>query len=132
MKILKSITILAFLLVMTSAFASKKDELKPVYVMGASLCFGDSVIYFTDIQQIDSVRLTKDGFLPNREGYSDQHRSYLESKDGNLNHTCITYFSEKKASLQKVVTKLLKRYQNGTAIIRHITPQEFRYERPEE
>ena len=41
MKILKSITILAFLLVMTSAFASKKDELKPVYVMGASLCFGD-------------------------------------------------------------------------------------------
>ncbi len=132
MKILKSLTILLLLLAVTSAFASRKGELKPVYVMGTSLCFGDSIIYFTDIQQIDSVRLTREGFLPSREGYSDQLKSYLEAKDGNINHTCITYFSEKKASLQKIASKLLKRYQSGTAIIRHITPEEFKYERPEE
>ena len=134
MNILKNITILALLLVVMSAFTlrKKKDDLKPVYVMGTSFCFGDSIIYFTDIQKIDSVRLTKEGFLPSREGYSDQLRSYLEFNDGNQNHTCITYFSEKKATLQKIATKLLKNYQNGTAIIRHITPGEFSYSRPEE
>ena len=132
MKLLKSITILALLFVVTSAFTTRKDEFKPVYVMGVSLCFGDSVVYFTDIQQIDSVRLTHEGFLPSREGYSDQLKSYLEAQDGNINHTCITYFKEKKAALQKTATKLLKRYQNGDVIIRHITPSEFRYVRPEE
>ena len=101
MKLLKSITILALLFVVTSAFTTRKDEFKPVYVMGVSLCFGDSIVYFTDIQQIDSVRLTHEGFLPSREGYSDQLKSYLEAQDGNINHTCITYFNEKKAALQK-------------------------------
>ena len=43
MKLLKSITILALLFVVTSAFTTRKDEFKPVYVMGVSLCFGDSV-----------------------------------------------------------------------------------------
>ena len=32
-------------------------QIKPVYVMGVSLCFGDSVVYFTDIQQIDQPYL---------------------------------------------------------------------------
>lgn len=132
MKIIKSISILFLLFIMTSAFTMRKGDLKPVYVMGVSLCFGDSVVYFTDIQQIDSVRLTKEGFLPSREGYSDQLKNYLESKDGKLNHTCITYFSEKKATLQKKASKLLKRYQNGTMIIQHIAPADFKYEKPVE
>lgn len=133
MKTIKTIGILFLLFVLMSAFIVNKGEIKPVYVMGVSLCFGDSVVYFTDIQQIDSVRLTKEGFLPSREGYSEQLKSYLMNKDGNMNHTCITYFSEKKADLQKKATKLIKRYQtNGTAIINQISLNEFRFVRPEE
>lgn len=133
MKTIKTTGILFLLFVLMSAFIVNKGEIKPVYVMGVSLCFGDSVVYFTDIQQIDSVRLTKEGFLPSREGYSEQLKSYLMNKDGNMNHTCITYFSEKKADLQKKATKLIKRYQtNGTAIINQISLNEFRFVRPEE
>ena len=133
MKTIKTTGILFLLFVLMSAFTVNKGEIKPVYVMGVSLCFGDSVVYFTDIQQIDSVRLTKEGFLPSREGYSEQLNSYLMNKDGNMNHTCITYFSEKKADLQKKATKLIKRYQtNGTAIINQISLNEFRFVRPEE
>ena len=133
MKTIKTTGILFLLFVLMSAFTVNKGEIKPVYVMGVSLCFGDSVVYFTDIQQIDSVRLTKEGFLPSREGYSEQLKSYLMNKDGNMNHTCITYFSEKKADLQKKATKLIKRYQtNGTAIINPISLNEFRFVRPEE
>ena len=132
MKSLKTISILMLLLVVTSAFTLRKDDYKPVYVMGVSLCFGDSVVYFTAIQQIDSVRLTKEGFLPSREGYSEQLKAYLEAKDGNINHTCITYFSEKKAALQKTVTKLMKRYRNGSTVIQQIAPSDFKFVRPEE
>lgn len=133
MKTIKTTGILFLLFVLMSAFTVNKGEIKPVYVMGVSLCFGDSVVYFTDIQQIDSVRLTKEGFLPSREGYSEQLKSYLMNKNGNMNHTCITYFSEKKADLQKKATKLIKRYQtNGTAIINQISLNEFRFVRPEE
>lgn len=133
MKTIKTTGILFLLFVLMSAFTVNKGEIKPVYVMGVSLCFGDSVVYFTDIQQIDSVRLTKEGFLPSREGYSEQLKSYLMNKDGNMNHTCITYFSEKKADLLKKATKLIKRYQtNGTAIINQISLNEFRFVRPEE
>ena len=133
MKTIKTTGVLFLLFVLMSAFTVNKGEIKPVYVMGVSLCFGDSVVYFTDIQQIDSVRLTKEGFLPSREGYSEQLKSYLMNKDGNMNHTCITYFSEKKADLQKKATKLIKRYQtNGTAIIRQISLSEFCFVRPEE
>lgn len=133
MKTIKTTGILFLLFVLMSAFTVNKGEIKPVYVMGVSLCFGDSVVYFTDIQQIDSVRLTKEGFLPSREGYSDQLKSYLTEKDGNMNHTCITYFAEKKADLQKRAAKLIKRYQtNGTAIIRQISLSEFCFVRPEE
>lgn len=133
MKAIKTTGILFLLFVLMSAFTVNKGEIKPVYVMGVSLCFGDSVVYFTDIQQIDSVRLTKEGFLPSREGYSEQLKSFLLEKDGNMNHTCITYFAEKKADLQKKVTKLMKRYQsNGTTIIKQIPLSEFRYVRPEE
>ena len=81
MKTIKTTGILFLLFVLMSAFTVNKGEIKPVYVMGVSLCFGDSVVYFTDIQQIDSVRLTKEGFLPSREGYSDQLKSYLTEKD---------------------------------------------------
>ena len=133
MKTIKTTGILFLLFVLMSAFTVNKGEIKPVYLMGVSLCFGDYVVYFTDIQQIDSVRLTKEGFLPSREGYSEQLKSYLMNKDGNMNHTCITYFSEKKADLQKKATKLIKRYQtNGTAIINQISLNEFRFVRPEE
>ncbi len=133
MRIIKAVGVLLLPFVLMSAFAVNKGGMRPVYVMGVSLCFGDSVIYFTDIQQIDSVRLTKEGFLPSREGYGEQLKSYLTGTDGNMNHTCITYFAKKRADLQKKATKLMKRYQTkGTAIIRQIPLNEFRFVRPEE
>lgn len=130
MKILRTISVLLLVFMLTSAFTMRKKEVKPVYVVGVSLCFGDSVVYFTNIQQIDSVRLTKDGFLPSREGYSNQLQSYMETTDRKPNHTCITYFADKKAELQKTVSKLMKRYQSGNTIIKHISPSDFSFERP--
>lgn len=133
MKIIRNISILLLLFVVGSSFSAPKEKKSnTVYIMGTSLCFGDSILYFTDIQTIDSVKLTKkEHFLPDREGYSDQLRNYLENKDGNMNHTCITYFSEKKAALQKIRQKLLKRYQaQKESQIKYISTEDFKYVKP--
>ncbi len=132
MKVLKSITLLlvAFTLCSAFTFPKKGKKTQQVYVMGVSFSFKDSVLYMTDIQRIDSVKLTKEKFLPDREDYSSQLRSYLEEKDGDRNHTCVTYFSEIKEDLQKKASALMKKHEGiyPTVIL---GSDVFKYERPE-
>ena len=42
------------------------------------LSFNDSIVYYTDIQVLDSVELDKNGFLPKRDLYTYQLKNYLE------------------------------------------------------
>lgn len=83
-----------------------------VYIFGCSSEFGDSVIYITDIQEIDSTALTKKTkFLPYRSDYSQQLKEKLESKAFGLKRqTSSVFFSDKLPKLQKVYAKLKKRY----------------------
>ena len=60
-----------------SAFTMKGKE-KPVYMFGVGASFKDSVVYFTEVQVVDSVQLDHDGFLPHRESYAYQMKNYLE------------------------------------------------------
>lgn len=53
-------------------FFSEKDHSKPVYAFGISASFTDTVVYFTDIQILDSAKVSKEGFLAHRELYSYQ------------------------------------------------------------
>ncbi len=134
MKVLKSITLLLMVFTLCSAFSfgkKGKKAQKQVYVMGVSFSFKDSVFYMTDIQQIPDVKLTKDKFLPNREDYSSQLRSYLEEKDGDRNHTCVTYFSTKKDDLHKKAAAFVKKHEGiyPTVII---GSDVFKFEKPEE
>lgn len=133
MRVFKCIAALFLVFTLCSAFSLKKKTAKQVYVMGVSISFIDSLVYLTDVQAMPDVKLSKDGFLPQRDDYSYQLRNYLESKDGSRNHTCITYFSEDKAKLQKKAALLIKRYTNNhSAVIRNLTKDEFQYAKPEE
>jgi len=132
MRVFKCLAVLFLVFTICSAFSLKKKASKPVYVMGVSISFIDSLVYFTDVQSIPDVKLTKEGFLPQRDDYSYQLRNYLESKDGNRNHTCITYFSEDKAKLQKKAALLTKRYMNDhSAVVQNLSKNEFQYVKPE-
>lgn len=83
-----------------------------VYIFGCSSEFGDSVIYITEIQEVDSTALMKKTkFLPYRSDYSQQLKDKLESKTFSLkNQTCSVFFSDKKAKLEKKYAKIKKRY----------------------
>lgn len=102
-----------------------------VYMAGVSASFTDSLVYFTDIQQVDSAYLGDKGLLQDRAQYSIQLKDYLESNEGGKNRTCFVYYNKKKKKLQKELNKIKQKYQKGkSAMIREVNPA-FKFEKAE-
>lgn len=126
---------LAVILVFTlcSAFTMKRGSHKPVYAFGVSASFTDTVVYYTDVQLLDSVHLDKNGFLPHRDLYSYQLKNFLEYDMKQPNRTCMIYFSESKSKIDKEVVKVIGKYEKNPSVSLHkLDPQKFRFTKPEE
>ena len=133
MKFMKIFTSL-FLVLMICSAATKKDKKNDMgmYMVGVSASFTDSLIYFTDIQYVDSVLLGKDKLLPMREQYSDQLESYLENNLGLKNRTCFIYFDYKKEKVEKVIKKMKSKYlKDGKALLKDVG-SDFKFTKAEE
>ena len=133
MKYVKILFAVALVFTLCSAFSLKKGGHKPVYAFGVSASFTDTVIYYTEIQMLDSVALDKNGFLPHRELYSYQLKNYLEDNQLQQNSTCMIYFSENKKKLEKEATKILNKYKkNNRMTVSRIDSDKFHFTKPEE
>lgn len=133
MKYVKILFAIALVFTMCSAFSFKKDHSKPVYAFGISASFTDTVVYFTDIQILDSAKVSKEGFLSHRELYSYQLKNYLEDNQLQQNSTCMIYFSENKKKLEKEATKILNKYKkNNRMTVSRIDSDKFHFTKPEE
>ena len=99
---------------------SKKKNDKEVYVLGVSLSFSDSIVYFTEIQHVEGAVL--DGnFLPNRHMYSYELKDYMSYEEGKPGRTSFIYFSEKRSKLEKKEQKLKKRLtERQDKIVRYL------------
>ena len=122
MKLMKIFASLFLVFMVCSAFSlkgNKKDM--GMYMVGVSASFTDSLIYFTDIQHLDSVSFDKDKLLTLRGQYSEQLEDYLENKLGLKDRTCFIYFDAKKAKLEKVMKKMKDQYKkDGKAVLKEI------------
>ena len=126
MKYVKILFAIALVFTMCSAFSLKKDHSKPVYAFGISASFTDTVVYFTDIQILDSAKVSKEGFL-------SQLKNYLEDNQLQQNSTCMIYFSENKKKLEKEATKILNKYKkNNRMTVSRIDSDKFHFTKPEE
>ena len=133
MKYVKILFAIALVFTMCSAFSLKKDHSKPVYAFGISASFTDSVVYFTDIQILDSAKVSKEGFMTHRELYSYQLKNYLEDNQLQQNSTCMIYFSENRKKLEKEATKILNKYKRNKRItVSKIESEKFHFTKPEE
>lgn len=132
MKYVKILFAVVFVFTLCTAF-SLKDGHKPIYAFGVSASFTDTVVYYTDIQVLDSVALDKNGFLPHRDLYSYQLKNYLELEKGLPNRTCMIYFSENKKKLSKEAVNVLGKYRKNKIItVREIEAGSFQFKKPEE
>lgn len=132
MKFIKSLVPLFLVMVVCSAF-SFKDKSNGLYIVGVSASFSDSLVYFTDIQYLDSIVLDKKSqLLPQRNQYSEQLDEYLEQVKGIEKRTCFIYFNVKKAKLEKALNKLKEEYKEGGKSILRELGSEFKFSKPVE
>ena len=126
MKFVKIVASLFIVLAMCTA-STLENKKNGMYIVGVSASFTDSLIYFTDIQFVDSVNVDKNKLLPMRSQYSDQLENYLEQVKGMKNRTCFIYFNEKKSKLEKNNNKMKENYQKeGKSILRELG-DEFKF-----
>ena len=95
--------------------------------------FNDSIVYYTDIQVLDSVELDKNGFLPKRDLYTYQLKNYLEYNLKKPDYTCMIYFSENKKKLEKEAVKVKGKYKKSkNMVLQVVKPEAFTFTKPQE
>lgn len=133
MKLMKSLPVAVALLTLCSAFTSGDKNDEKVYAFGVAASFKDSVVYFTDIQPLDSVELEKHGFLPERSQYTYQLKNHLESQMGKPDYTCMIYFNKNKNRLHKEALKVQAKYKKSKGIVlKTLGTDAFKFEKPQE
>lgn len=131
MKYVKIVFAIALVFTLCTAFTLKGGH-KPVYAFGVAASFNDSIVYYTEIQELDSVSLDKNGFLPKRDLYSYQLKNYVEYDLKKSDYTCMIYFSESKKKLEKEAIKVKGKYKKTTMTLQAIEPSAFMFKKPEE
>ena len=127
-RVLLCIVICSFLSIMTV-----RAELKPtkIYAFGFTATFNDSIVYLTDIQELDSAWVsTKTEFLYSRENYSAQLKEHMIMQ-GVQDPTCVIIYALKRDKAEKKLMKLRKKYDSskrGDYIIKTIPSTDFHFE----
>lgn len=131
MKYFRILLALSLFFTLCSAFTLKDKKEKPVYAFGVAASFKDSVVYFTEIQLLDSVVLDKEGFLPQRDQYAYQLKDYVERDLRKVDYTCIIYFSENKNKLAKESAKVKGKYHKAnSSLVEDISISSFSFKKP--
>lgn len=131
MKYIRLIMAAALVFTLCSAFTMKSKE-KPVYAFGIAASFNDSVVYYTEIQLLDSVELGKGSMLPQRELYSYQLKNYVDYYKQKPDYTCMIYFSENKKKLEKEAHQVMGKYKKAHMVMEAVDKTAFRFEKPKD
>ncbi len=132
MRVLKYTLLAALFAVLLPQAAQAKGTMLPkAYLYGFIANFTDSVVYFTDIQEVDSVWYDKKTkFLLGRSSYSAQLKNYFTYTLNKPNSTCIVSFGLTRKAAEKKYAKLKKQYTDkhaGAYEIRSLNENEFRF-----
>lgn len=132
MKLNKCMVIaVACLAAFTTNEATAKCRIQKAYVFGFSASFKDSLIYFTDIQEVDSAwKDTKSQFLMGRDNYSYQLRDYLASKMQMPNRVCMVFFEWNRKDAEKSYIEMKKKYTikaHGKYDVRYLENKDFTF-----
>lgn len=116
MNLKKKLTITIFLMVTACLTATAQNiQVPKAYMFGFVASFNDSTVYFTDIQEIDSVWVTKKkNFLAGKSNYSYQLRNYFAQVLNLPHRTVVVVSSLKRSDVEKKYKKMQKQYTSTT------------------
>ena len=99
--------------------------------MGASISFSDSIVYFTEIQKMDSVSLQKSTkFLPDRQHYAYELKDYMALQEDMPGRTSVILFAKKRSSLEKKQINLKLRLERRRGLKVRYLGDKFQFTRP--
>lgn len=133
----KALLILLLMLVAAVGIARDKKEGKntkeikevPVYIWGASISFSDSVVYFTEIQELGAMVL-ENGFLPHRQYYAYELKDYMNFNENMPGRISVIYFDEKRSKLEKQEQKIKKRLVEKEGLTVRYIGDKFKFVKP--
>lgn len=132
MKLIKQLT-LAIVLMAAGATNVQAQNIKVphAYMFGFVASFNDSTVYFTNIQQVDSVWVTKKKkMLAGRNNYSYQLREFFAQKRNMPNRTCVVVANTDRKKVEKKYIKMKNKYlvkSKKPYDVRNIADSDFKF-----
>lgn len=133
----RGLLLMAMLLLVLGASAKKRPTnygkgTGVVYIFGVCQELTDSMVYITNINQVDSLDLErKTGFLPFRSEFSLQLKEYMEGQMHLQNQTATVFYSKSRKKLSKKFYKIKKRFlDNSYTRLQVIDDEHFRFRHP--
>jgi hypothetical protein len=100
-------------------------------MFGFVASFNDSTVYFTDIQEMDNVWVTKKkDMIAGKSNYSYQLRDFFARERNLPNRTCVVIGSVKRKDVEKKYAKMKQQYiynKKGTYDVRYLPESEFKF-----
>ena len=128
----KTAFMIALMLTLGYSSVSAKNIMVPkAYMFGFVASFNDSIIFMTDIQEVDSVWVQdKKKLLAGRSSYAWQLREFF-SKNFNLtNRTCVVISDVSRKKVEKKYAQMKKQYVvkgAGKYDVHYTDASEFRF-----
>ena len=113
---------------------AKRVQAPHMYMFGFAASFKDSVVYMTEIQDVQKVWYDKKTkFLLGRDIYSSQLQEHFKEKMQMPDRVCVVVFAKSLKKAEKKYLKLRKKYigdakHPSTYEVRYITTQDFKFE----
>ena len=132
MRLLRNIS-LAILLMAAGSQTLKAQNIKEPkgYLFGFVASFNDSTVYFTDIQEMDSIWVTKKKkMIAGKSNYSYQLRNYFAQERNLPNRTVVIVGSLDRKKIEKKYAKMKNQYiykNKGKYDVRYIPQSDFKF-----
>ena len=113
---------------------AKRVQPKHMYMFGFAASFKDSVVYMTEIQDVQGAWYdTKSKFLLGRDHYSSQLKEHFKEKLQMSDRVCMVIFAKSIKKAEKKYLKLRKKYlsdkkRTSSYEVRYVTTQDFKFE----
>ena len=132
MRLIKSLVIvIAIIAAGTMEVQAQNLKIPHTYMFGFVASFNDSTVYFTNIQKVDSVWVTKKKqFLAGRNQYSYQLREFFTQKRDMPNRTCVVIANQDRKKLEKKYIKMKNKYlvkSKKPYDVRNIADTDFKF-----
>ena len=132
MKTILKYTLIALLFLMAAPgeMNAKRVKTSQMYMFGFSASFKDSIIYITDIQDVQGAWIdSKTNFLLGRDVYSTQLQEHFNNQQ-QPNRVCAVYFDLSRKKIEKLYDKMKKKYVTknpGMYNVHYLTAADFKF-----